>query len=141
MTAAEDAPARLRWGVKASFLNYIRRSGPSVITGLADESHVVLTRSMGKPGRWAYEGGIDITAHGGLLHIRLLQPHLELYDDGSATLSFALDDSGTRRADVLVLGPSDPGQWAAYLTEDGAAVFDDVYPPGTRMDDVTSLDV
>lgn len=138
--------ARLVWGVKQSFRNYVEGSGGSiaiengaaraddgtfVFEATADSDLTLDGGALSGAGRFA--GTLKFEAHGGLLRVTLTDPWIEP-SDGGFVLSIA--ETATRRTAIVKLGPPEDGALPATTTLDGMMIIGDHYPPGTVLDPV-----
>lgn len=131
----------LRWGVRASFLDYLRTldDGEATAGGDAafdgDEFEFPLVDAAGFDpatgrGILTFSGSARFRGHGGMLDLFLADPHLICGDEGALTVDvdgrrvpFATVDLGVGWTDA-----------PAALTREGSALLNDVYRPGTRLD-------
>lgn len=161
---AADAPvggATLSWGVKQSFVNYLR--GPiahgsittgggatgtypfawSGGTGIVDDSSFV--------GSVSYPGDVHFSGHDGLLDLRFANPRIQITSATAATLYLdvnsvafgenpAIDQDAVPFASLTLPAPStgeNTVTWTsapAVLTAEGAAAFAGFYSAGTALD-------
>lgn len=143
MTAAAARPPHppersfLLWGIKPSFLRYLEHAAPRRISGpwMPELSAFAFEQTFLDSRRRDFAGRVDVDAHGGLLRISLRDPSMHLDASGAGTVFFFINE-GNERTDMLHVTPSSPASWRSSLTESGARVFDDVYPPGTAMADL-----
>lgn len=139
----------MHWGVKASFLSYVRNSGgktaivvPAGVTGEA----FTFPRTAGEypPGTVRFSGGVAFSAHGGMMTVILAEPAIETSSDGLwltiADTADIMDESRRRRIARLVPANS-PGKHFAgssaftpLLAGSGVGLFGDVYAEGTPFD-------
>jgi hypothetical protein len=94
------------------------------------------------PGRYAFQGTVRLTAHGGMLAVTLRDPLLDI-TEGTATLSV---DAGTGHPMLLCTLEGGTYEalgedlvWSAdhvYLAESGVATFGGQYQPGQTLDPV-----
>lgn len=143
----------LRWGVKSSFLRYVRQIAAGTVTtdGGAQESPEgeyswPLSRSSRENGQLelCFTGSVRFVAHGGFLDVTLRDPILRLAASGG-TLSI-VDEAGKAKAIALFADDSDvlaPGHTnedlVPTLTEYGTEIFGGVYPVDTAFDPVIAL--
>lgn len=140
-----SSPGVLLWGVKASFLGYLSRSGGSVAL---TEPAVYVDGVFGFPrtgdgeteGTLSFAGGVRFLAHGGLLDVRLDSPNVTLgaTPDLSVVTSIA---GGSQRLVIADLRVSEASVATdlvciATLSEHGALLFESTYPQGTELDPV-----
>ncbi len=127
----------LVWGVKASFLAYVRAVGGSVV---ADEgaretdAGFAFRAAPSHPAdlEWHFAGRLSFHAHDGLLDVVIADPWVCLVDAG-LELS-VLDGRGART--TVASGPSDgPLGTPVPVTLDLGAehLFGSTYPPGTPL--------
>ena len=148
MSPSQPGPG-LRWGIRASFLRYVANlpDGRASVTDgasmTADDPQLVVfppDQELTTDQVFAFHGDLRLSGHGGLLFLRLAQPRIEL-GAGGATLTIAEptteDGSGPRQILVdLTLTPTEDG-WAGTevrLTEQGTALFNQMYPAGEAFD-------
>ena len=157
-------PHGLRWGIKASFVAYVRRmpGGRSTIShGAGATGAEVLyafdptppdATSPGTARAWAFTGDVRFAGHGGMMFVRLATPWLEVDADGGARLS--IEDPYQRPdaprvplADLTLARHSSPEVdadgvelWASHdvrLTAEAVELFNDVYAAGEPLDPLT----
>jgi hypothetical protein len=137
---SETLPARLVWGIRTSFREYVAalEDGRFVVDGAeADEDGFAFPRSVDG----AFGGRVRITAHGGALDVTLADPRIE--PDGTRVVLTA-DTGDGRLALVRLLDVADATTFAedggvaadVALTIEGAAWLGGVYNPWARMDPV-----
>ena len=131
----------LRWGVRASFLDYLRGLDDGEVAATGDASfdgggfEFPLADAAGFDpasgrGVLAFSGAARFRGHGGMLDLLLADPHLECTDEG--VLTVAVDGRRVPFATVgLRTGWTDA---PTALTREGAALLNDVYRPGTQLD-------
>lgn len=152
MTAAIE----LRWGVKASFREYvgeIEGSSQGMLPGPGrferglfvfdpDPSATLWVDS--EPRVLAYAGAAQFTAYSGLMDVVIRDPWVE-FDDAGARLTIADPAAPAARLHLANLKPAEPqrvrdvfrwGQVSARLAIGGMRVFDGVYAPGSELDPV-----
>ena len=157
-----DLTPGLRWSVKRSFLDYLSRlpdGRMSVTDGarqLGDGNEVVWepVRSREVPGSppgtariLTFAGDLRYGGHGGLLFVRLADPHVTLRD-GSGELSvrdtFSADEGA--RICLVTFDLSKSTHLPTHdvfsadevrLTEEGVALFNQVYAAGELFDPFT----
>ncbi|GAB3071917.1 HtaA domain-containing protein [Nocardioides zeae] len=165
-TDRAGAPAHgLRWGIKASFIDYVRRMpggqgtiadgavpvGTAEVLFTLDPTPPVGT-SPGTTRAWAFAGDVRFAGHGGMMFVRLALPRLEVAPGGSARLTI---EDPHQRPDApriplvdltLVQHPSPEAAadgvelWASddvRLTAEGVALFNDVYAAGEPFEPLT----
>jgi len=151
----------LRWGIKASFLEYLQRM-PDGKGLLGDGAVPVGTNEIlfppehtgwrpspdGVPDRfWAFHGDVRFSGHFGMLFVRVAFPALTLRGElAELTVAPLEDTEGAERLTLVTLRlaqqPSPEGIeiWRGTdvrLTETGAGLFNDVYPPGEEFEPLT----
>lgn len=142
----------LRWGVKSSFVRYVRKIAAGTVTtnGGAQESpdgeySWPLSRATRDNGQLElhFTGSVRFVAHGGFLEVDLRNPVLLLTASGG-TLSI-VDDAG--QAKVIALFTDDPNALTTQnghedliptLTKYGTEFFGSVYSVDTAFDPVTA---
>jgi hypothetical protein len=153
--AEGEVPFGLAWGIKRSFIAYVRRMpdgkgslgdgaiplGEDTILFPADGRSSGAETPGGEADRsWAFRGDVRFQGHGGMLFVRVAAPLITLRGE-QAELS--IEDPYARpdaeRVPLVTLqlepGPAPEGAevWLgsdARLTEAGSVLFNDVYPPG-----------
>ncbi|MCT2586766.1 HtaA domain-containing protein [Actinophytocola gossypii] len=161
----EVTGARLEWGVKESFRNYVR--GPIAhgswaldgVTGDGPFRWENLTEGTFDPGTEAglldFAGSVRFTGHDGLLDLTLSQPQVRV-TDGTAELLLnvrskgletpgyvELDDAVFASLDLDAVEPTTDDGVVTYtgvpaaLTAQGAEGFAGFYPEGTELDPLT----
>lgn len=154
----EVTGARLEWGLKESFRNYIR--GPIAhgswtldgVTGNGPFAWENLT--SGTEDHVSFAGGVHFTGHDGLLDLTISQPQVR-FAGGTAELLLDVRSKGLENPEEYVelddavfatLTPGTPTvhdglvtytAMPALLTEQGASGFAGFYPAGTELDPVT----
>ncbi|MDT9593718.1 HtaA domain-containing protein [Nocardioides zeae] len=160
-TPSGAPPHGLRWGVKASFVEYVRRSpggkgsvsDGAVPVGATEVLYALAPTppeapAPGSARAWAFLGDVRFAGHGGMMFVRLAAPWVEVGPTG-ALLSIE-DPHGaegaprvplaelTLREQVSAEARADGVElWTSddvRLTAQGAALFNDVYAPGETMD-------
>jgi hypothetical protein len=151
----------LRWGIKQSFVAYVRRmpdgSGWVGDGAVPLESDEVLyaperaewgpTADGGFQRSWTFRGDVRFSGHAGMLFVRVASPVLTVLD-GAAELT-VVDPSGEPGSDRLQLvtlrldplpAPEGIELWRGTdvrLTEAGTGLFNDVYPHGEPFEPLT----
>ncbi|WP_284752143.1 HtaA domain-containing protein [Arthrobacter sp. efr-133-R2A-120] len=139
----------MHWGVKASFLSYVKNSGgktaivlPASVTGEA----FTFPRRAGEypPGTVRFSGGVAFSAHGGMMTVILAEPAIETSSDGLwltiADTGDITDESRRRRIARLVPAnshgniPACSSTLTPLLAWSGVGLFGDVYAEGTAFD-------
>jgi hypothetical protein len=155
--------AGLRWGIKTSFVDYVRRMPDG--KGWLGEGAVpvgpyevlfppleVGSRTMddGTVERfWAFRGDVRFSGHAGMLFVQVASPVLTEID-GAARLTVAdpAAPDGPEGLHLVTLrlarepGPHGYELWRGTdvrLTEAGTALFNDVYPAGEPLEPLTVL--
>jgi hypothetical protein len=146
------APIGLRWGLKASFLDYIVRMPDGRISAeagaawLGRELFFGFDADRSQPGRLlAFRGQVRFTGHFGFLSVRLTDPVVHLDSDRSRLTVAGPVDSG-ERIDIVsfrIERKAILDDRAAYRGIDvqlhpaAVELFNDVYRPGERFEDLT----
>jgi hypothetical protein len=138
----------LRWGIKASFIDYVRRmpdgkgsvGDGAVPVGTGDLFYEYDAEASTADAVLAFRGDVRFSGHFGMLFVRIANPRLEL-DGSSAVLT--IDDPDARAdaprvplvtARMQHVGTRDGTQvWGSddvALTAEGVALFNEVYPAG-----------
>jgi hypothetical protein len=157
----QDAPPLepgLMWGIKLAFLRYIfgQSDGRYSVTDGADVVNGRMIRFVPDPettfdpatatGVLKFKGDVRFSAHHGFLFVRIADPWLTV-ENGAGTLSLAAHPGETpdrfplATINVSAAGPPD-GAYVGHnvaLTEQGSELFNEVYPPGERFDDLIVL--
>lgn len=148
----------LRWGLKRSFLEYVRRmpdgkgwvgNGAVPIAGdemfFSYDAEQSQPAEAGEPGTvYAFAGDVRFSGHFGMLSVHIVRPWLQV-DGDSAVLTIA-DSDGRRRPLVraqlqqVQLAEASPASaiiagTAVRLDEAGVELFNDVYPAGEPFED------
>jgi hypothetical protein len=162
-TAPPGLPFGLRWGIKSSFVEYIRRmpdgqgrlGDGAVPVGLVEilyppergELHTMDDGSIERS--WIFRGQVRFSGHFGMLVVRVAAPALTVRD-GRAELTVA-DPSATETGARLALvtlrldprpAPDGIELWQGTdvrLTAAGTGLFNDVYPEGEPFEPLTVL--
>lgn len=153
---AGDLLHGMRWGIKESFVEYVRRmpdgrgsvSSGAIPVGTGDLFYEYDTQASGAAtdGRtiWAFRGDVQFTGHFGMLFVRVARPHLEL-SDGTALLTIE-DPQGREGAPRIRLVTATLEHVATRegtevwrsddvaLTAEGVALFNNVYAEGERFE-------
>jgi hypothetical protein len=148
----------LEWSIKKDFLRYIgglgdgrttviapavRRANGTFSFPVARDDASASRQSVG--GRCLrFDGSVVFEGHGGLLHVVVGEPELELQPDGATgVLGLTDPDWSGRRMRLATfacdLSPA-PAEWigsSVRLTEDGSDLFFRVYGVGDLLDDFT----
>ncbi|HEY1134820.1 MAG TPA: HtaA domain-containing protein [Nocardioides sp.] len=163
-TPSGAPPHGLRWGIKASFIDYVRRmpggkgsiSDGAVPVGAAEVLYALdaappVATLDGATRAWAFVGDVRFAGHGGMMFVRLASPWIEVGPDGARlTIEDPHQTPGAPRlplADLtLVRHPSPEADadgvelWAAddvRLTAEGSSLFNDVYGAGEPFEPLT----
>lgn len=159
MSRRPEAPSGsrcLRWSIRTSFLRYLTAlpdARASVTDGArltqTDPQEVLYAADPENSAQdvLAFQGDLRLSGHGGLLFVRLANPRIHLHAP-RATLTvddpLTEDGSGPRLTLVtLAMTPQGP-DWHGTdvrLSEDGAAVFNHVYPAGDLFDPLRTSEV
>jgi hypothetical protein len=147
----------LRWAVKRSFMDYVRRmpDGRAAVADGAkpvDDDQVLFAPDPSVPPPaedldrfWAFSGQVWFDGHAGLLFVQVSAPWIALRGD-TAELTVADTLTGGRLSLVtlrLEPGPSPADGVEVWhgtdvaLTPAGVPVFNDVYPPGEPFEPLT----
>jgi hypothetical protein len=146
-TDDSDLVHGLRWGLKASFVDYVRRmpdgkgsvGDGAVPVGSHDLFYSYDAEASG-PSVWAFRGDVRFSGHYGMLFVRVAHPRLEL--DGAAAVLTIEDphaQEGAARVPLVtatlqqVETRGDTEVWGSNdvaLTAAGVQLFNDVYAEG-----------
>jgi hypothetical protein len=137
--------AHLEWGVKASFVAYVRQAPDgSVVAGSgAGESSGVFRfplETCQAAGALGFAGEVRFRAHGGALDVTLADPEVHLGEHDTLWLRCEVDGESERvRFARLQEVSGSPGDglrsWTAVLTEAGATVLGPLqYYDGVQID-------
>ena len=150
------AEAKLTWGVKESFRNYVEGAGGSIETSGGAERRADGTFSFepapgpglkiggdGRPqGQAMFTGEVRFAAHGGMLQVCLADPQGVIGPD-KAIISVMDSPMRDRRVEIAKLNVAGAvtgigGELVipAAITIEGYQVLGDHYPPGTALDPV-----
>jgi hypothetical protein len=156
-TAPPEFPLGLRWGIKSSFIDYVRRMpdgrgwvgdgatpiGSHEIVYAPEVADRGAAEDGGGARSWTFRGDVRFSGHAGMLFVQVAAPVLTLLDgvDGAARLTVAnpAGPAGPERLPLVTLrlsrepAPDGIEVWSGTdvrLTESGTALFDDVYPAG-----------
>jgi hypothetical protein len=156
MTSMESSALELRWGVKASFREYvgeIEGSSQGMLPGagrLEDglfvfDADPAATRWVdSEPRVLAFVGTAQLTAYGGMMNVVIRDPWVE-FDDAGARLTIVDPAAPASRLHLATLKLAEPqiigdvlrwGKVPARLAIGGMRVFDGVYHPGSELDSV-----
>ncbi|MCU1524949.1 MAG: hypothetical protein JWO18_1843 [Microbacteriaceae bacterium] len=156
MTSMETPAIEFRWGVKASFREYvgeIEGSSQGMLPGAGrlDGGTFVFDPDPAAT-RWvdsgprvlAYAGAAQFTAYAGLMNVVIRDPWVE-FDDAGTRLTIVDPAAPALRLHLANLKPGEPhrvggvvrwNQVSARLAIGGMRVFDGVYGPGSELDSV-----
>lgn len=150
----------LRWAIKSSFLSYVVQSGQHLVEGdppPVEANNITVfrfpldsTTSDEKVAR--FTGEARISAHGGMLNIRLCNPWLEIGNGARLTVeSWSPGASAATRtpiAEIQKLTSLAPAfesgsdeRLEVVLAREAVDIFDGVYPTGTVLDPLLIVDV
>ncbi|PPG32435.1 hypothetical protein C5E10_09875 [Pseudoclavibacter sp. RFBG4] len=142
----------LRWPIKSSFVEYVRRSGGKVLLeggAFVDDEEFAYPRgatdtawlSGDTPmGSASFTGAVRLTGHGGMLDVSFRNPQLVfegedarlvVQGEGGELIDFASCEIGTP------LVRDDVAEWLGVrviLTPEGSRVFNGMYRPYSEMD-------
>ncbi|WP_029432434.1 HtaA domain-containing protein [Blastococcus sp. URHD0036] len=155
--APGEIPFGLLWGIKRSFVAYVRRMPDgqgSIHDGAVPlgENTILFpaTEATSTDGdTFAFRGDVRFRGHGGMLFVRVAEPVITVRGD-RAELSIA-DPYARVDADRVPLvtlqlaeGPAPEGArvWLGSdvrLTEAGAVLFNDVYQPGEEFEQLSVI--
>jgi hypothetical protein len=130
----------MTWGLRASFVRYVRSAGgsveaiePAVLT--ADDRFAFPVGAR-QDDLCRYEGGLRITAYGGLIDIELRDPWIH-FDDETVLMSALVKNAVGGRVNVARL-EVDASDHSATSTLDpqSAVIFDFRYAAGEPLDDI-----
>ena len=168
--STEDIPYGLLWGIKRSFIAYVRRmpdgqgsvhdgavplGEDTILFPVADSPGTAgaldgtagAAAAGGADRTWRFRGDVRFRGHGGMLFVRVAAPLVTVRGE-EAELS--IEDPYARpdgeRVPLVTLrlapGPAPEGAqvWLGSdvrLTEAGAELFNDVYPPGEPFEQLS----
>ncbi len=145
----------LTWGIYGPFTDYVEGPGAAgtVTTVGATRTGDVFgfTQSGGNAnapagtGTATYAGSVTFTGHHGALNLALADPHVVLTSTTTATVSLLVDGTRATFATINLAaatkkvkdGATTYSGAKATLTSAGASAFQNFYPAGTRLDDLT----
>lgn len=143
---AHLAETGLVWGIKASFLAYLKvhtRTEQTMADGAGqlDSGEFYFTWSP-EGGRLEFRGSVTFLAHGGLLWVPIVDPAI---DESTGVLSIRTGDRGGRLPlmDLTMREPHQAGEllsWdsvATALRPEAVELFGGGYPAGTSFDPVS----
>lgn len=163
-TPTENAPASqpqlapgLRWGIKRSFIDYVRRMADgkgtvgngAVPVGTGDlfyeYDEAASLRDPAAPSQvWAFRGDVRFSGHFGMLFVRIAHPRLEISGtEAVLTIEDPQDREGAPRIPLVTarlqqLADEDGAAvWGAEdvtLTADGVPLFNEVYVEGEAFE-------
>ncbi|KRA25444.1 hypothetical protein ASD65_14200 [Microbacterium sp. Root61] len=140
----------LRWGIKRSLLDYVRRFDGGIVHAGAHagaDGRTVFPADPSAPEEWdgcgvlaAFSGAVQLRAHGGLLALDIAEPWIVLRGDTSLLTIADPDDARGRSGFVVLVDAAPSVEWrgvsATVLTADGADQFLGTYRAGTGFDPV-----
>jgi len=152
----EDAalpPHCLRWGIKASFLGYVARMpdgraylGSGAAVNDRNEMLFPLDEEASEDGTFAFGGDVRFSGHFGMLFVQISEPRI-VVREGEAEMTVvdpeSEDGKRVRLVTFALTGPSaedDLERWEAAdvrLTEEGVALFGEVYQAGEQFAPLT----
>jgi len=153
---SEHPPCGLTWGIKASFLSYLKRlpdrevylgEGATLIDGrfhfpLASDSDYDVAADAGT---LKFSGDVRFVGHFGMLYVTFVDPWLEM-DGRRGALTIADPDfhpDATRRlpmVELSIAAPAEvagPREWTGISTAlrpEATHLFSDTYAPGESFD-------
>lgn len=161
--APGDVPFGLLWGIKRSFIAYVRRMpdgqgsihdgavplGEDTILFPPLPDSAPAAEGTGPDRVWAFRGDVRFRGHGGMLFVRVAAPLITVRGD-AAELSiedpYARADADRVPLVTLRLEPGPAPEGAAVwlgsdvrLTEAGAVLFNDVYQPGEPFEQLSVI--
>ena len=149
----EELVHGLRWGIKSSFVDYVRRM-PDGKGSVGNGAHPVGAGDLfyeyddeasthatdDELTVWAFKGDVRFTGHYGMLFVRVAHPRLEIRGTAAAlTIEDQQAREGAPRVPLVTAtlqhvatrdGTQVWGSDHVVLTADGAALFNDVYLEG-----------
>ena len=152
-----DVPFGLLWGIKRSFVAYVRRMPDgrgSIHDGAAPLGEDTLLFPVAEPPAtadgariWTFRGDVRFAGHAGMLFVRIAAPVLTVRDgQGELSIADPYDRPGAARVPLVTVGlqpgpaPEGAEVWLGSdvrLTEAGAELFNDVYQPGEPFEDLS----
>lgn len=158
-------PHGLRWGIKASFIDYVRRMpggrgtigegavpvGASDTLYSLDPAPPTSAAVDGALRAWAFRGDVRFTGHGGMLFVRIANPWIVL---GEQEAVLSIEDpyqtEGAPRIPLVTMQlRSDPAAEAdgleawfssdVRLTPEGVPLFNDVYQVGEPFEPLSVI--
>ena len=156
-----DVPFGLLWGIKRSFIAYVRRMPDG--QGSIHDGAVPLGEdtilfppvpdagpaAAGADRTWAFRGDVRFRGHGGMLFVRVAAPLITVRGDVG---ELSIEDPYARpegdRVPLVTLrlepGPAPEGAtvWLGSdvrLTEAGSVLFNDVYQPGEPFEQLSVI--
>lgn len=141
--------ARLSWGVKATFRQYVTAipdGRETVSEGAFVEGEAFsFPLHLATEGEYRFQGRVDLTGYNGLLAVQVQNPWLHISSESwwLTVVDPAYRGDLDRRIRFCTLGEllRDPAGGEtivlpAHLDPAATRIFDDVYVPGTRLDDI-----
>lgn len=137
----------LHWGIKSSLIEYITDMGGEIEirspatsegNGFIFPQQRMCTTSHDQ-GVYSFDGGIRMTAHGGILDVTILSPRVVLGLSSGYLEVSQPDGTVLTVATLTVRHDRTPCQqrWDATLTSAAGSLFGRMYPSGTVLDPVT----
>ncbi|WP_394254893.1 HtaA domain-containing protein [Pseudoclavibacter helvolus] len=142
----------LRWPIKSSFVEYVRRSGGDVHMeggafvddeefgyprGVADSAWLAGDAPVGSA---SFVGAVRLTGHGGMLDVTFRNPQLVFDGEDARLVVQGLDGAPIDFASCEIGTPlvrDDVAEWLGVrviLTPAGSQVFNGMYRPYSEMD-------
>jgi len=161
-TGSPEPVFGMRWGIKGSFIDYVRRMpdgkgwlGKGAVPVSEHEILFALketgtrpTTASGMERFWAFGGEVRFSGHFGMLYVSLAAPELTR-SEARTELTVVAPFSKTEKLERLPLvtlrleeqpAPDGVQGWHGTdvrLTEAGAGLFNDVYAPGEPFEPLT----
>jgi hypothetical protein len=150
MTTEQALVHGLRWGIKSSFVDYVRKMpdgkgsvGDGAVPVGTGDIFYTYDAEASTDEAWAFRGDVRFSGHFGMLFVRLAHPRLELGADGAAVLTIegaeseriALVTATVRR----VGGQDGTDLWGSddvALTTAGVELFNEVYAEGEPFEPI-----
>ncbi|GAA1948305.1 hypothetical protein GCM10009798_04340 [Nocardioides panacihumi] len=163
ITTTQDSPAAdsgadvtrlahgLRWGIKASFLDYVRRMpdgqgsvGDGAVPVGSGELFYEYDADGSSPDVWSFRGDVRFSGHYGMLFVRVAHPTIELVGDRAVlTIEDPQARDGAPRVPLVtgtlqrVADQAPTVVWGSdnvTLTAAGVELFNDVYAEGEAFE-------
>lgn len=128
--------SRLRWGIKASLLGYVRGMADGrveVADGATADGDAFVFEGADAP--LAFRGSVALTGHGGLLRVTIVDPAIVEAAGGSVLEIADPDDPGARLRFATIASFDGTTASGTALTVEGADLFFGPYSAGTAIDD------